>query len=225
MISGASAYAELATYEQTIIQIVTKKPKPLAELVPTVPRELATLVHDALTHDVEARLADCAVFAERLAAMSNYPEKPADFDAATARTLSADSKSGSPQTTAGLSLTSVGIPKRSLRPFAIAAGAIVAVIAVLIGERLAAPTKSMTVAATPSIVEPLAPATTVTPPVATIAPITAESASSAALASSSPPKMAPLKKSTSRKSTGKTAPSPQPDAPTQFGAAGVSTAF
>jgi serine/threonine protein kinase len=239
MISGTSAYAELPTYEQTIIQIVTQKPKPLADLAPTVPRELAILVHDALTHDLAARLADCALFAQRLAAIGDLPEKQADSDAAIAPTIAAstaastDSKSGSAQTNAGVSLngapiTSLGIPKRSLRPFVIAACAIAVVLVVLVAQHLTAPTKSITIAATPATPSNIASAapSSSTAIVTMIAPITAASGSSvAADASSAAPKILPLKKSTTTKPTAKGNATSQPDAPNQFGAAGVSTAF
>ncbi len=66
-LAGQSAYKELSTYEQTIIQIVMSLPRPLAEIAPWVPPELAAIVHDALTHDVTRRIQDCATFARRLA--------------------------------------------------------------------------------------------------------------------------------------------------------------
>src|ERR1019366_725745 len=65
ILSGKPAYEEMATYEQTIIQIVTRQPAPLRE----VPPELADVVHAAMTHEIDARLADCGVLAKRLAAV------------------------------------------------------------------------------------------------------------------------------------------------------------
>jgi serine/threonine protein kinase len=67
ILTGQPAYAEMATYEQTIIQIVTRRPVALRDLAPWVPPELAAVVHAALTPEIDARLADCGVLATRLA--------------------------------------------------------------------------------------------------------------------------------------------------------------
>ena len=243
MISGKSAYSDLGTYEQTIIQIVLQRPKPLAEIAPWVPRDLAVLIHEALTHDLAARLGDCAIFAERLAAAAASPRSgDAEPALATAATISAsaiavtDPASGGAHTTAGMSVsgqspTSHGIPKRWLRPLVFGGLAMVLVALILIVMRFAAPTKSITVAATATTASIEQPSSTTTPVAATIAPLTAQPASSAApttstAASIAATKSQPPKKSSAPKPAGKeSAAPPQPDAPNQFGAAGVSTAF
>jgi serine/threonine protein kinase len=69
ILAGQPAYEEKATYEQTIIQIVTRRPAALREVAPWVPPELAEVVHAALTPEIDARLADCGVLARRLAAV------------------------------------------------------------------------------------------------------------------------------------------------------------
>jgi serine/threonine protein kinase len=65
-LAGRSAFPEMATYEQTIIQIVTKRPTPLAEIAPWVSPELSKLVGEAMTPELDKRLRDCALFARRL---------------------------------------------------------------------------------------------------------------------------------------------------------------
>jgi serine/threonine protein kinase len=65
-LAGRSAYPEMATYEQTIIQIVTKQPTPLREVAPWVGEGLAKLVHEAMTPEPDRRLSDCGSFARRL---------------------------------------------------------------------------------------------------------------------------------------------------------------
>jgi eukaryotic-like serine/threonine-protein kinase len=77
ILTGKPAYEEMATYEQTIIQIVTRRPAPLREVAPWVPPELADVVHAAMTHEIDARLADCGVLAKRLAAVgAELGERP-----------------------------------------------------------------------------------------------------------------------------------------------------
>jgi eukaryotic-like serine/threonine-protein kinase len=65
-LSGTSAYPEMPTYEQTIIKIVLERPKPLSEIAPWVPAEVAAVVHAALTHELDKRTADCGTFARQL---------------------------------------------------------------------------------------------------------------------------------------------------------------
>jgi serine/threonine-protein kinase len=65
-LAGRTAFKEMPTYEQTIIQIVMNQPKALSDVAPWVPPELAAVIHEALTHEVSQRLPDCGVFASRL---------------------------------------------------------------------------------------------------------------------------------------------------------------
>ena len=140
---------------------------------------------------------------------------------------------------AGEAMMQIGHHANTLSPvagFAVFAGYVVVVIvavAVLLVMRITAPTKSITVAATPvtSTIEQGSASASASTSIATIAPLTAEPASSAApIASTDSPnlvsKAAPPKKSTTGKPAGSaTKANGQPDAPNQFGAAGVSTAF
>ncbi len=66
MLSGRQAYEQLETYEQTIFAIVLKKPPPLSEIAPWVPASVIAIVDQALEHDVELRIPDCATFARML---------------------------------------------------------------------------------------------------------------------------------------------------------------
>jgi len=61
-LAGRTAFEEGATYEQTIIRIVTTRPPQLADVAPWVPAPLAAAVHRALEPDLGARFADCAAF-------------------------------------------------------------------------------------------------------------------------------------------------------------------
>ncbi len=69
LLAGAPPYPPMDTYEQTIIQIVTKRPTPLASVAPWVPAELGAIVHAALTPELEARLPDCGTLAKQLLAL------------------------------------------------------------------------------------------------------------------------------------------------------------
>ncbi|HEY2516355.1 MAG TPA: serine/threonine-protein kinase [Polyangiaceae bacterium] len=66
-LAGVPAYPELSSYQETILKILGEKPKPLAQIAPWVPTALARLVHEAVTHDVNKRIQDCATFAQRIA--------------------------------------------------------------------------------------------------------------------------------------------------------------
>jgi serine/threonine-protein kinase len=66
-VAGRPAYPELPTYEEVIMKILFEKPLPLQEIAPWVPEPLAVVIHDALQHDVQRRIQDCAQLAQRLA--------------------------------------------------------------------------------------------------------------------------------------------------------------
>jgi eukaryotic-like serine/threonine-protein kinase len=65
-LAGIPAFPELGTYQETIINLLQGPPQPLAKVAPWVPEALAAIVHQALAHDVKARIQDCATFAARL---------------------------------------------------------------------------------------------------------------------------------------------------------------
>src|SRR6185295_1033402 len=71
--SGKPLFEPRDTYEMMIVQIVTTKPKPLAEVAPRVPREIAAVIDAALVADTNARLPNAGVFAQRLAEAANVP--------------------------------------------------------------------------------------------------------------------------------------------------------
>ena len=62
-LAGVPTYPELGTYQETILKILTDRPPLLSKIAPWVPEGLARVVHDAIEHDVEKRIPDCAVFA------------------------------------------------------------------------------------------------------------------------------------------------------------------
>ena len=72
-IAGRTAYEPRDTYEQMIVQIVTKRPRPLAEIAPWVPGAIAQVIEAALAHDVDARTGDAALFAKSLVAAARVP--------------------------------------------------------------------------------------------------------------------------------------------------------
>ena len=65
-LSGRTVFDPRDNYEQMIVQIVTKRPKPLREVAPWVPTGIAGVVDAALAHDVAARTPDATTFARRL---------------------------------------------------------------------------------------------------------------------------------------------------------------
>jgi serine/threonine-protein kinase len=66
MLAGRPAYPELPTYEQFIIHLVSTPPEPLSKVAPWVPEALARVVHQSLTHDLEARIPNCVELMKRL---------------------------------------------------------------------------------------------------------------------------------------------------------------
>jgi serine/threonine-protein kinase len=67
ILAGRPPYELLPTYEQMIIQVVTKPVPPLAETAPWVPPDVALVIEAALKHDVAARTQDAASFGRSLA--------------------------------------------------------------------------------------------------------------------------------------------------------------
>ena len=65
-LAGVPAFPELRTYQETIINLLQGPPQPLARVAPWVPEALARVVQDALVHNPNARMQDCATFAARL---------------------------------------------------------------------------------------------------------------------------------------------------------------
>lgn len=66
MLAGRPAYQELPTYEAFIIHLVSHPPDALRKVAPWVPGPLADLVHQAIEHDMTARIPSCIELARRL---------------------------------------------------------------------------------------------------------------------------------------------------------------
>ena len=255
-LAGRTAYEARDTYEQMIVQIVTKKPSPIEEVAPWVPAPIARVIEAALAHDLDARTSDAAVFAKSLAAAARAtgaPGAPAsdpDVAAATApssgRLLAEPEARGaaSPPTGTGvvvgarMSLDPASPGKRGrTTAMVLGAAAVAAAIAAfaLVTREPAPkpPTQGGLVAPPPSaqVTESPAPSGSASVVVTTILP----ASSSAALE----PSASPLVKATTRTDAGAARPGAKPTSatapptpttttkggPSQYGAAGVSTAY
>lgn len=75
-LTGATPWESRDTYEQMIIQIVTQRPKPVAEIAPNVSDALARVVDATLQHDLEARTPDASTLARQLAEAAKLPAPP-----------------------------------------------------------------------------------------------------------------------------------------------------
>jgi serine/threonine-protein kinase len=203
--AGLPAFEPRSTYEQMIVQIVTQKPKPLSQLAPWVPAPIAAVIGDALVHDVDARLPDAATFARRLA---------------SAETPGSGVRISPPATNAGIEVTAAAaVPGRS-RLYAGIGAAALAVVAIggFVATRSSSPATSgsgsglvMTAAPSASASASVA-AATIPAPVTSVEP-PAEVASVAPKPETKAPPRPAVK-----------AP-PAKGSPTQYGGAGVSTAY
>jgi serine/threonine-protein kinase len=127
-LAGRTAFSHRDTYEQMIVQIVTGRPPPLAEVAPWVPAEIARVVERALTHDLDARLADAATFARELAQAAKLPS-PSRASSPSLPAPVAPARAGiaHPATSAGVvrAVSSAGSEKRSRRAAPLLLGALV----------------------------------------------------------------------------------------------------
>jgi len=73
MLAGRPAYPELPTYEAFIIHLVSHPPDPLRKVAPWVPGGLADVVHQAIEHDMAARIPSCIELARRLLEVHPIP--------------------------------------------------------------------------------------------------------------------------------------------------------
>jgi serine/threonine-protein kinase len=69
MLAGRPAYPELPTYEQFIINLVSRPPDSLRACAPWVSEELARIVHAAVEHNLTKRIRTCAELAKNLTAL------------------------------------------------------------------------------------------------------------------------------------------------------------
>ena len=70
-LSGDSAFQDRGTYHNTLMGILTSRPKPLFEVAPWVPKALAEVVDAMLVHDREKRIPDAAAVTQKL--LDAYP--------------------------------------------------------------------------------------------------------------------------------------------------------
>jgi serine/threonine-protein kinase len=71
-VCGASPFAEMPTYEQTILQIMTRQAPRISQVVPDVSPELDQLCADMMAHDASQRPQDMAQVRERI--LHAFPE-------------------------------------------------------------------------------------------------------------------------------------------------------
>jgi eukaryotic-like serine/threonine-protein kinase len=231
--SGKPLFGDRDTYEQMIVQIVTTKPKPLVEVAPHVPREIAAVVDAALTHDASSRLADCGAFAARLADAARLP-RSSDPDLANAATQLALNVSPTPaKTNEGVVLNTAAkaaASKRTILYAGIGAAALVVAASALIVSRRSEPTPSVGIIAAPPPAENAkedAKESSVPTSVTKVLPVPTEvtpmerpveSSAPSAAAVKLPPK--PAAKPTREQTT-----KPAAHGGTQYGAPGVSTVY
>jgi len=226
-IAGRPYMEERATYEQTILQLITTPAPRLSTVVPDIPPALDQLIADMMEHDPARRVQDMHTVRERLAAI--YPElqgssvKLKSLPPPSAPSLEryVVHASANPHNPTVPGTSAAIILPRDRRPVLL-----VASLAVLLGVGLgmlalwrsspaapaAAPPPSVLVAPAPSPVIPPPPALPSVTPSAAVSALAGQ-ASALAPSSSRTPPAAPSKK-------------PAPARPTdQVGAAGISSQF
>lgn len=72
MLAGRTPYDDLPTYEQTIIQIVTRPAPPLLSVAPWIDPRLAAVVDATLKHDPAERTQDAATLVRELVSLSDW---------------------------------------------------------------------------------------------------------------------------------------------------------
>ena len=70
MLSGAPAYPEQPTYEQTIIRIILEKSAPFTEAVSWIPAPFTQLIQRTMDHDLSTRIQDMGTFLQMLEEVS-----------------------------------------------------------------------------------------------------------------------------------------------------------
>ena len=254
-IAGRTAYEPRDTYEQMIVQIVTKRPRPLAEIAPWVPDALAQVIEAALAHDVDARTANAALFAKSLVAAARVPADSASAADAigppsSSRVVEPTTRGASPPPTGtgvvvgARTALDAGIPGKRSRGALIAIGSaglvvVIGVAALLTrgpalklesGGGLVAAFPSASVSAgpdsAPSVPSSAAVVTTILPATASASAEPAVSSSAKALAARDAGVQRPVARPTSAGApTGAAPTTTTKGGPSQYGAAGVSTAY
>ena len=254
-LAGRTAYEARDTYEQMIVQIVTKEPLPIEQIAPWVPGSIARVLETALAHDVEQRCSDAALFAKNLTEAAREADEPLSgakaVDApSSGRMLAAESSvsgasarsAASPPTAAGVVVAArepraEGAPRRG-RTAMIAGGAVTlaaGVAALVWATRAPAPTGTAQVGlvAPPPSAEidaspaPSTSASTVVSVLPALAPSLLPSAAPRVQVTSAGDAGAARSptKPTSTATTPPTSTTTTKGGPSQYGAAGVSTAY
>jgi eukaryotic-like serine/threonine-protein kinase len=136
---GKSPYLEMPTYEQTILQIMTRPAPRLSSAIPDVHPELDRLCADMMAHDPNARPRDMAAVRERLQRI--FPEleggrmpmrsltNEAGFDATVAADATGDVRAQLESALARAGLSGVGLaaPRQAATQPSVAATAAAAV--------------------------------------------------------------------------------------------------
>jgi len=236
--SGKPLFEARDTYEQMIVQIVMTKPKPLAEVAPRVPREVAAVIDAALVADVNARIPNAGVFAQRLADAAHMPRTSSPDlalgHAPTALATPAVTPAPVPQTAAGVEVhTRPGAARKNTIAAigAIAGFVLVAAIGVGVALSRKQATPEPSANATPGLVAPpppkeTAPEPTLSAPTTKLSPLTAPP--EPASAAPTTPASVAAKPVVAKPAPAKPAPSPatKPAGGSgQYGAAGVSTTY
>jgi eukaryotic-like serine/threonine-protein kinase len=232
ILSGHPAFAPRDTYEQMIVQIVTTKPRPLREVAPHVPAEVAAIVDATLVSDLATRLPDAATFAKRLSEAAKLPT-PSSPDLAHAATVAVAAPvtplSVPMKTSDGVVVQAQTSPGKSKTPIAIVAA--VAAVLVIGGVGIAMSRRAPDPPTATGIVAPPTPSppavATSAEPVAKLAPLEpAPSPSASASVIASAPLKIPSKPTIVPVVRPSVTASSKPVAPSgQYGAAGVSTSY
>jgi serine/threonine-protein kinase len=251
VLAGRPPYELLATYEQMIIQIVTKPVPSLLDTAPWVPGEVRAVIERALRHDIATRTQDAATFARDLADAANVlpfivssPRLPTAFEGPpSTREVIVAPVSPSPPTATDLVVQAkteldLSPPARRGRGGLIAAGlfalgALAAIAGAIAWNRiettsaLGGPAPSAVTPANGALVAPAASSLAGSPSAAaSVAPASSDSAApDASVVASAQPSASP-RVALPRRPVVRPAAPVVPSARTgQYGAAGVSTSY
>jgi serine/threonine protein kinase len=234
-IAGLPYLEERATYEQTILQLITTPAARLSSVVPGIPHALDDLVAGMLEHDLDRRVADMRTVRDRLSAI--YPELhgssvklrslPPASSGSLERYVVHESAGPHNATVPG---TAAVIPLVHRRRRASALVAWVAGAAAILGIGLGLSALRRPSAPPATVASPVAPTASITPVVAVAAPAVSAAptttASAPALLAASGTAAAPAPRPLTSAPPRKAVPSSKPADPTgQVGAAGISSEF
>ncbi len=230
-VAGRPYMEERATYEQTILQLISTTAPRVSSILPEVPPALDDLVAEMLEHDLDRRVPDMRAVRDRLSAI--YPElhgssvKLQSLPPASSGSLEryvVRESGGLHNATVPGTAAVIPLVHRRRRGGALVVG--VAGAAAILGIGLGLSALRRPSAPPPAVATPVVPATT-NPPVAVApppAPAPAPSASAAATPELASGSSTPAPLSQPRKAA--SAPTSKPVAPTgQVGAAGISSEF